>query len=136
MIRQMVQRAQQQHSVDRCINRRRQAAGIASGNRSQRLRRCVVLTLRFFDQASGGIDQVDGIAQAGEPERVRPGATSNINDVRRRRWQKAANDLFGALELQLGRARFQPGFLGDLRVIVDDFTSGVVQFRFTSIRLE
>jgi len=87
-------------------------------------------TPRFFDQASRGIDQVNGVAQAGQPESVRPGPTSDINDVRRRRRQKAANELFGALELQLGRACLQPGFLGDLSVVVDDLTSGAVQFRF------
>ena len=68
-IRQMVQRAEQQHGVDRGIGQR-QPAGIANRNRGQRLRRRIVLTSRFFDQASGGIDQMNGIAQAGQPESV------------------------------------------------------------------
>lgn len=135
MIGQMVQRAEQQHGIDRCIGHR-QTAGIANGNRGQRLRHCVVLTPRFFDQASGGIDQANGIAQAGQPESVRPRATSDINDLGRRRRQKAANQLFGALELQSGRAGLQPGFLGDVRVVVDDLTRRAVQLSSTSIRLE
>jgi hypothetical protein len=129
----MVQRAEEQYRVHGRIGGR-QAAGIANRDRGKRLQGRVVLTLRFFDQASCGIDQVNGIAKAGEPEGVRPRTTSRINDVRRRVRQKAANEFLGALELQLRRARFQPGFLGDLGVIVDDLTSRAVQVRFTSIR--
>ena len=46
-----------------------------------------------------GIDQMDAVAQGGEPAGVDPGAAAHVEDGARRRREVAENDLLGAREL-------------------------------------
>jgi hypothetical protein len=111
-VRQVVERAQQDH----CIRRRcapGQRAGVADFRARQGGFRLASRRLPGqLDMQRGNVDEVDLIPARGQPAGVTAGPTADVEDHGRCRGQKASQQLAGAFAIELASALVQPvGFV-------------------------
>src|SRR4029453_18354570 len=112
---QVIQRTEQQDDIKGRIGKTRVTC---VANRAGRERACArrTSTAGFVDEARHDVNQVDGIARAGEPERIRTGGASDVGDGRWRSRRESLDQLARAERFEEKRPLFEARLLSCLLV--------------------
>lgn len=116
---EVIERAEEEYCVDGFAFAR-ECAGIALADSGKAEMRCL------FEVFVNGVEEVDGVAEGGEPCGVGSGAPADVEDSEGRLPKAALDDLLSAMEFEQAGAAFETGGFVGLSVVGVDFAHSYI----------